>query len=105
MKVTELIESAGIYLARRDLEYGKKLGIDVFVQGDKETKEVYMTAGCMIPFSEENFLDQIDNAAEFQSYATSTATALKLQFTASTTAPTNGSGVIPVISYGACPNL
>ena len=36
------------------------------------------------------------------SYATSTATALKLQFTASTTAPTNGSGVIPVVSYGAC---
>lgn len=71
MKVTELIESAGIYLARRDLEYGEKLGIEVFVQGDKETKEVYMTAGCMIPFSEDNFLDQIDNAAEFQSYATS----------------------------------
>lgn len=40
-----------------------------------------------------------------QSYATSTATAMKLQFTASTTAPTNGSGIIPVISYGACPNL
>lgn len=39
----------------------------------------------------------------FQSYATSTATSLKLMFTASTTAPTNGSGVIPVISYGTCP--
>jgi hypothetical protein len=38
-----------------------------------------------------------------QSYATSTATPLKLMFTASTTAPTNGSGVIPVISYGTCP--
>ncbi len=39
----------------------------------------------------------------FQSYATSTATALALRFTASTTAPTNGSGVIPVVSYGTCP--
>lgn len=39
----------------------------------------------------------------FQSYATSTATALKLMFTASSTAPTNGSGIIPVISYGTCP--
>lgn len=39
----------------------------------------------------------------WQSYATSTATALSLRFTASTTAPTNGSGVIPVISYGVCP--
>jgi hypothetical protein len=39
----------------------------------------------------------------YQSYATSTATALKLYFTASTTAPTNGSGVIPVVSYGTCP--
>ena len=39
----------------------------------------------------------------FQSYATSTATSLALRFTASTTAPTNGSGVIPVISYGTCP--
>ena len=39
----------------------------------------------------------------FQSYATSTATSLALRFTASTTAPTNGSGVIPVVSYGTCP--
>jgi hypothetical protein len=39
----------------------------------------------------------------WQSYATSTATALKLMFTASTTAPTNGSGIIPVVSYGTCP--
>lgn len=38
-----------------------------------------------------------------QEYATSTATSLKLTFIASTTAPTNGSGVIPVISYGTCP--
>lgn len=39
----------------------------------------------------------------FESYATSTATTLKLMFTASTTAPTNGSGIIPVVSYGTCP--
>ena len=38
----------------------------------------------------------------WQSTATSTDTILSLQFTASTTAPTNGSGIIPVISYGAC---
>lgn len=39
----------------------------------------------------------------WQSYATSTDTALKLMFVASSTAPTNGSGVIPVVSYGTCP--
>lgn len=41
----------------------------------------------------------------WQSYATSTATTLRLEFTASTTAPTNGSGIIPVISYGKCPRI
>lgn len=39
-----------------------------------------------------------------QTYATSTATSLALTFAASTTAPTNGSGVITVVSYGTCPN-
>ncbi len=38
-----------------------------------------------------------------QSYATSTVTAESLRFVASTTAPTNGSGLIPVVSYGTCP--
>lgn len=37
-----------------------------------------------------------------QMYATSTATALKMNFVASTTAPTN-TGVISVVSYGTCP--
>lgn len=71
MKVTELNEGAGVTLARKDLEYAKTLGIDIFVQGNKETGEVYTTSGCMVPFSDEDFYSQIENASEFQSYATS----------------------------------
>lgn len=64
-------EGAGVTLARKDLEYAKTLGIDIFVQGNKETGEVYTTSGCMVPFSDEDFYSQIENASEFQSYATS----------------------------------
>lgn len=64
-------ENAGVKLARHDIEYGKKLGVDVFVQGDKESGEVYTTSGCMLPFSEEDFLEQVENSAEFQAYGTS----------------------------------
>ncbi|TVX95954.1 anaerobic ribonucleoside-triphosphate reductase [Cohnella terricola] len=31
----------------------------------------YLTSGCMLPFSEDDFLRQIENSAEFQAYATS----------------------------------
>jgi len=38
-----------------------------------------------------------------QEYATSTATSLTVKLVASSTAPTNGSGVIPVVAFGTCP--
>jgi len=64
-------ENAGVKLSRHDLKYGKKYGEDIFVQGDVESGETYGTSGCMLPFSEEDFLEQIENASEFQSYGTS----------------------------------
>ncbi|MDY0210978.1 MAG: anaerobic ribonucleoside-triphosphate reductase [Acholeplasma sp.] len=62
-------ENAGIKLARSDVKWAKQHNKEIFVQGSKD--EVYLTSGCMVPFSEESFLDQIENAAEFQGYATS----------------------------------
>ena len=64
-------EGAGVTLARKDLNYAKEKGIDIFVQGNIEKNDVYITSGAMIPFSENDFLKQIENAAEFQGYATS----------------------------------
>ena len=64
-------EGGGVAFARADVSYGKRIGIDVFVQGNKETDEVYTTSGCMIPFAETDFIKQIENASEFQAYATS----------------------------------
>lgn len=64
-------ENCGVAFSRADVDYGKSIGIDVFVQGNKETKETYTTSGCMIPFSETDFIKQIENASEFQAYATS----------------------------------
>lgn len=62
-------ENAGIKLARNDVKWAKANNKEIFVQG--QGKDVYITAGCMLPFSEEDFLQQIENAAEFQGYATS----------------------------------
>lgn len=62
-------ENAGIKLARSDVKWAKKNNRTCFVQGTG--KDVYTTSGCMLPFSEEDFTKQIENAAEFQSYATS----------------------------------
>jgi ribonucleoside-triphosphate reductase len=62
-------ENAGIKLARHDIKFANKVGKEIFVQGKGEN--VYLTSGCMVPFSEDNFADQIENAAEFQSYYTS----------------------------------
>jgi len=64
-------ENAGVKLARHDLEYGLSFGEEIFVQGDIKTGEVYTTSGCMLPFAEEDFIEQIENASEFQSYGTS----------------------------------
>lgn len=62
-------ENAGIKLARSDLKWAKAHGREIFVQGQGD--DVYLTSGCMLPFSEEDFTKQIENAAEFQGYATS----------------------------------
>lgn len=62
-------ENAGIKLARSDVKWAKKHQRNIFVQGIGE--DVYLTSGCMLPFSEDDFTKQIENAAEFQGYATS----------------------------------
>lgn len=43
-------------------------GIDIFVQGNIEKNDVYITSGAMIPFSENDFLKQIENATEIKYY-------------------------------------
>ncbi|WP_226038551.1 anaerobic ribonucleoside-triphosphate reductase [Aquibacillus saliphilus] len=62
-------ENAAIKLARHDVKWAEKIGRDIFVQGEGENP--YLTSGCMTSFSEENFLEQLENSAEFQGYATS----------------------------------
>jgi anaerobic ribonucleoside-triphosphate reductase len=62
-------ENAGVKLARNDKKFAQSLGKEIFVQGYGE--DIYLTSGCMIPFSEDDFLSQIENAAEFQGYYTS----------------------------------
>lgn len=62
-------ENAAIKLARHDVKWAKKHNRDIYVQGTNEN--VYLTSGCMLPFSEDDFLRQVENSAEFQSYATS----------------------------------
>jgi len=62
-------ENAGIKLARNDIKFAKSIGKKIFTQGHGE--DVFLTSGCMTPFSEDNFTIQIENSAEFQSYFTS----------------------------------
>ena len=62
-------ENAGIKLARHDLKWAKANQKKIFVQGYGE--DIYLTSGAMLPFGEDDFLAQIENAAEFQTYATS----------------------------------
>lgn len=62
-------ENAAIKLARNDVKWAKARNREIFVQGTDDN--VYITSGCMLPFSENNFTQQIENAAEFQGYATS----------------------------------
>lgn len=62
-------ENAAIKLARHDVQWAKRNHRTIFVQGTGEN--VYLTSGCMLPFSEDDFLRQIENSAEFQAYATS----------------------------------
>ena len=69
MKVTDLSENAAIKLARHDVKWAKKNNREIFVQGTGD--DVFITSGCMLPFGEEDFLEQVENSAEFQAYATS----------------------------------
>lgn len=62
-------ENASIKLARHDKKWAKAHGREIFTQGQGD--EVFLTSGCMLPFSDNNFIDQIENSAEFQGYATS----------------------------------
>lgn len=62
-------ENAAIKLARHDLKWAREHDREIFVQGEGENP--YLTSGCMTPFSEEDFLSQLENSAEFQGYATS----------------------------------
>lgn len=62
-------ENAAIKLARHDKKWAKENNREIFVQGQDE--DIFLTSGCMLPFSDNNFLDQIENSAEFQGYATS----------------------------------
>ncbi|MEW9701303.1 anaerobic ribonucleoside-triphosphate reductase [Paenibacillus sp. SI8] len=62
-------ENAAIKLARHDVKWAEQHGRSIYVQGSGEN--VYLTSGCMLPFSEDDFIRQIENSAEFQGYATS----------------------------------
>jgi len=62
-------ENAGIKLARNDMRWAKAHGRTIYTQGEGDN--IFLTSGCMLPFSEEDFTKQIENAAEFQGYATS----------------------------------
>jgi len=62
-------ENAAIKLARHDVKWARSRSRDIFVQGSGD--HVYLTSGCMLPFSEDDFVRQIENSAEFQAYATS----------------------------------
>lgn len=63
-------ENASIKMARDDRKYAKnKYGIDIFTQGEGD--DIYFTSGAMLPFSDPDMFEQIENHAEFQGYATS----------------------------------
>lgn len=64
-----MAENAAIKLARHDKKWGERNNREVFTQGEGDNP--YLTSGCMLPFAEDEFLDQIENSAEFQGYATS----------------------------------
>ena len=57
-------ENAGIKLARSDVKWAKAHGREIFVQGEGDN--VFLTSGCMLPFSEEDFTKQIENSAELR---------------------------------------
>ncbi len=63
-------ENASIKMARDDRKFAKKeYGIDIFTQGEGD--DIYFTSGAMLPFSDPDIMEQVENHAEFQGYATS----------------------------------
>ena len=63
-------ENAGIKMARDAKKYAmREFGIEIFTQGKGD--DVFLTAGCLTPFSEPSLSNQLENAAMFQSYFTS----------------------------------
>jgi len=62
-------ENAAIKLARHDAKWAQSRNREIYLQGSGDN--VYLTSGCMLPFSEDDFLLQVENGAEFQAYATS----------------------------------
>jgi len=100
----------GVYHSVREyfnegISVGKTNEFTVSNAGEVVTSGDLTIGGGTLTVSTSNTATSTIAVGCIQSYATSTATSLRLQFTASTTAPTNGSGVIPVISYGTCPGL
>ena len=62
-------ENAAIKMARDDIKFADTMLLKTNYQGTKDNP--FLTAGCMLPFSETNMIDVIENHAEFQAYATS----------------------------------
>ena len=62
-------ENASIKMARDDIKFARIMRKRTFFQGTIENP--FLTAGCMLPFSESNMIEVIENHAEFQAYATS----------------------------------
>lgn len=63
------IEGASVTLGRKTKAWAERVGKTITLQGNEEDN--YITSGCMLPFSENDFIQQIENSAEFQPYATS----------------------------------
>lgn len=63
------IEGSSVKMGRKIKEWADNNGKEVILQGEGDNQ--YITSGCMCPFSETDFTKQIENASEFQGYATS----------------------------------
>lgn len=63
------MEGASVKLGRKIIKWANENNIECDLQG-KEGDE-YITSGCMTPFAEDDFIKQVENASEFQGYATS----------------------------------
>src|SRR5690625_7607234 len=59
-------ENAAIKLARHDLSWAKANDRELIVQGEGDSP--YLASGCMTPFSDGDFLAQLEISAEFRGY-------------------------------------